>query len=129
MGCTTCEETGRDLKEMQAAVIARMNLANKPPCPCEQHVGNFGKARVMADGSIVYSQKGHEPPPEIEGFRRDPGNAWRFIKLWKPCIHRIQAQKVKPCGAIGLLTICNNEALPCRGSEVTFAECQVCPYQ
>lgn len=97
------------------------------PCDCEKHVSNFGRARVMANGDIVYAKKGNEPPPDIEGFTRDPKDPWRFNKKWTPCTFRIQTPLIKPCGAYSIKTLCNHPELP--HTDVTFQHCQACPFR
>lgn len=130
--CTDCPEAIR-LRQMEIMAKHRRILGEVKPCGCkdaktgkEYVMGQFGKARTQADRSIVYVRKGVEPPPDIDGYRRDPGNAWRFIPEWQPCTARIQNKHIKSCGAVGILTICNNEALPIKGKEIDFNTCQNC---
>lgn len=87
---------------------------------------NFGRARIMSDGSVIYPKKGWEPPPPLHGYERDPGNAWRFIPLWPECKHRTQVTRFKPCGAIDIVTRC---MCPLAGSfkaEVRLSDCEGC---
>jgi len=74
----------------------------------------------------MYAKTGFEPPPDLEGFERDPKNPWHFLPLWPPCKKRIQTQLVKKCGAISVLSVCANSACPLRQQEVKLADCQGC---
>lgn len=89
---------------------------------------NFGRARHQPDGSIQYVKRGPEPPPDLDGYKRDPRNFWRFVPQWQACQHRLQNQFLKSCGAIGLLTICRHPDGPKENRrEVNFNICSTCP--
>jgi len=87
---------------------------------------SFGRARIMSDGSVIYPKKGWEPPPPLEGYDRDPGNAWRFLPLWPACKHRSQIIGVKPCGALRIVARCMCSSCPLFKSEVKLADCSAC---
>lgn len=89
----------------------------------------FGRARKLPDGSILYQKKGWEPPPVPDGYKRDPSNAWRFVPVYPPCDFRIQAQKMKPCGAIHLITVCNCPDCPLRRQDVSEEQCNACTFR
>jgi hypothetical protein len=81
---------------------------------------------MHTDGSVEYVRKGHEPPPDMDGYRRDPGNAWKFLPIWPKCKTRIQTPLMKQCGAISVLTVCTNGACEHKQKQVTFAICSGC---
>lgn len=90
---------------------------------------SFGKGRFMPDGSIVYPKKGWEPPPDIEGYRRDPGNAWVFLPLWPACADRTRTAYMKKCGAYCVIMTCESQECPAKGQQVTFNQCRDCPFR
>jgi hypothetical protein len=87
---------------------------------------SFGRARIMADKSVVYPKKGFEPPPPLEGYERDVGNAWRFIPLWPACKHRTQVIGHKPCGALSIVTRCMCAECPLFKQSITLSSCTSC---
>lgn len=87
----------------------------------------WGRPRFNADGSIVYPIKGTEPPPNIQGYKRDPGNAWRFIKLWPECLQRQEEFSEKSCGAIQIVPICVHKEGAFFRKVVTHQICEACP--
>lgn len=90
-------------------------------------MGCCGRARTQRDGSIVYIKKGDEPPPDLDGYKRDPNNLWRFFPLWKTCSHRLQNQYLKPCGALGILSFCRHPDGPTENRrEVSYDICSKC---
>lgn len=88
---------------------------------------SFGRARMLPNGIVEYVKKGWEPPPDLDGYERDPGNAWRFLPKWPLCKKRIQTQSMKSCGALSILTVCANDKCEHKQKEVTFAICSACP--
>lgn len=91
-------------------------------------VRSFGRPRQQADGSILYQKKGIEPPPDLDGFKRDPKNHWRFLPMWSACKYRFQNQHMKACGAISILSICQHPDGPKENrQEVDFKICSTCP--
>jgi hypothetical protein len=86
----------------------------------------WGGSRILPDGSVLYAKTGFEPPPDLEGFVRDPENAWHFLPLWPKCKKRIQTQLVKQCGAISVLSVCAHSGCPFKQQEVSLADCQGC---
>lgn len=93
----------------------------------ERQARSFGRARRGPRGVIEYPKKGWEPPPDIEGYKRDPGNAWRFIPIWPECKCRIQNFHIKQCGALGVLTVCNNPESEHYRDSLTLPICEGCP--
>lgn len=90
---------------------------------------SFGRARLLSDGSVEYAKKGREPPPDLDGFKRDPGNAWKFLPLWPKCKKRIQTQSMKQCGAISVLTVCANQECPLKQLQVSYEQCLACQFK
>jgi len=95
----------------------------------EKHNKSFGRARMLPNGCVEYAKKGHEPPPDLDGYQRDPGNAWKFLPLWPKCKKRIQTQSMKQCGALAILTVCANGDCPLKQQQVTFAQCSSCEHK
>ena len=76
---------GRPRPDLQAIELTL------PPCGPAQRT--FDRPVFAPDGAIVYAKRegDWEPPRDINGYVRDPDNAWRFLPLWLPCglRHRI----------------------------------------
>lgn len=89
----------------------------------------FGRARVQADGSILYPKRGWEPPPPMEGFERNPTNPWHFLPKWPECQSRQQVLMQKPCGAIDVKMICKNQEAEAFHTDVTVQTCEGCPHR
>jgi len=81
------------------------------------------------DGSIRYEHNGDEEPPrDINGYKRDPNDPFRFIPLWPSCQLRHQvAVRFANCGCIDVIMRCNNPALPQFADRVKHTTCQECP--
>lgn len=88
---------------------------------------SFAKGRLMPDGSIIYPKKGFEPPPPIEGYNRDPGNAWRFIPLWPACKFLNRTLQLKRCGSYNIKMTCGCADCPLLGQILKIEDCQSCP--
>lgn len=116
---------GYDTPEIRAAA-ALMQQRKTEMAAMMGSSRSFGRARMQSDGSIEYARKGHEPPPNLDGYERDKGNPWRFVPLWPKCKKRIQTQSLKPCGAISILTVCANGECPFKQQQVSFAQCSAC---
>jgi hypothetical protein len=86
---------------------------------------------VEKDGSILYTQEDGEwePPRDIDGFKRDPENPWRFIPLvWPDCVGRhVEFFQRKSCGCLGTTITCNNEKSEYYKQKVTVDTCEKCP--
>lgn len=91
--------------------------------------GKHRKFTIETDGSIVYTQEEGEwePPKDINGYRRDPMNPWRFTPLWLKCMKRTpKGTRTKACGCIQLTMVCDNPASELHTKTVSDAECQQC---
>lgn len=82
----------------------------------------------ITDTEIIYKlgDKDWEPPPPITGFKRDPGNAWRFIRIWRPCRYRLEVMFRKVCGAVGLKAYCQCQQCPLYQKSLKAIDCQKC---
>jgi hypothetical protein len=114
--------------------MGQFSPAAKPCNNCEKQGSapmatqkTFARGRFMADGSLVYPKKGFEPPPPVEGYERDKGNAWRFIPLWPDCQTRVRMLKMKKCGAYNVIMACTNTQCEHNQNQVTLQICQSCP--
>ena len=84
------------------------------------------------DGAITYpKQEGDwEPPRNINGYVRDPENAWRFLPLWLPCTLRHQMAFLKAnCGCIDIIMRCNNPQAPAYSHRLDDTACKQCPHR
>lgn len=91
--------------------------------------GRDRQFRIEEDGVIVYEkEEGQwEPPKDINGYRRDPENLWRFIPLWPPCTLRYQIGIRWPkCGCINVIMRCNHPQHPQYPKRVGHEDCQAC---
>jgi len=88
--------------------------------------GRDRKLTVELDGTIIYEQGG-EPPLDINGYQRDPNNAFRFTPLWPECHlrHTIGIRYAK-CGCINVIMRCNNPDAPQFVDRVKYEQCQAC---
>lgn len=85
------------------------------------------RPRILQGGFIAYPRKGVEPPPDIEGYVRDPQDSYRFIPKWFQCDFRIQSQYVKSCGNVTIKSFCSHQESPVgQGNEVELPVCQAC---
>ena len=90
--------------------------------------GRDRKLRFEPDGAIVYEKDGWELPREIDGYQRDPNNAWRFIPLWPICALRHQtAVRFANCGCINVVMRCNNPQCDLFVQRVGHTQCETCP--
>ncbi len=119
---------GYDTPEIRAAA-ALMQQRRAELIAISKGNKSFGRARILPDGCVEYARKGHEPPPELDGYDRDSGNPWRFIPKWPKCKKRIQTQSMKPCGALSILTVCANGDCPLKQQIVSFAQCNACQFK
>lgn len=85
---------------------------------------SFGKPRRMPNGVLVYPKRGREPPPDHEGFQRDPKDYWRFVPQWPECKFRILNMHMAPCGALRPQALCQH---PEKKGEVSYQVCSGCP--
>lgn len=89
---------------------------------------NFGRPRQHPDGSIQYPNRG-TPPPEIDGYERDPKNPFRFIPRAAKCVFRQKKPHVKPCGALTMLYVCGCRDCEIFGERIEYRDCVGCEYK
>lgn len=89
----------------------------------------FQRPVFSPDGSLEYPRlSGDETPPdEIDGYERDPDNAWKFHPIWPECALRLQGTELKPNGCIDVVMVCNNPETSTFGKKVTCETCTGCP--
>ncbi len=118
----------RDLRirQNQPNYISSMIEQTLPP----YQAGRDRKIYFEPDGVIVYSTEdegGWELPREIDGYRRDANNAYRFIPLWQPCKWRLaQGMRTPACGCINVLLQCIHPEVT---KGVRYTECENCPHR
>ena len=79
------------------------------------------------DGSIIYDKDGWEPPRDIDGYTRDPQNAWRFLPLWPVCRLRLATGvRLANCGCVGVIMRCNDPRSPVFGQQAAYNQCAGC---
>ena len=87
----------------------------------------FERPTINDDGSIAYQRQDGAIPDEIDGFQRDPENAFRFVPMWESCKLRALGTRAKENGCIDIAAACNNPEAKQFGRPVKCVECQVCP--
>lgn len=90
----------------------------------------FQRPVFFADGGLEYPRLADDsasPPDDIEGYKRDPQNPWRFHPTWQDCILRGQGTKLKPNGCIDVAMACNNPHAELFGRPVLAQDCADCP--
>lgn len=80
------------------------------------------------DGSLEYPRLAADstPPDDIDGYTRDPNNAWRFTPNWPPCLLRGQGTMLKENGCINVAMACNNPESKHFGKKVSYENCRDC---
>lgn len=56
------------------------------------------RPRVLDNGQVIYPVRGN-PPPDMPGYVRDPGNPYVFIPIWPPCKFRGVGERTCDCPA------------------------------
>ena len=78
-------------------------------------------------GAIVYEKENWEPPRDIDGYRRDPQDPWRFLPLWPVCALRLcTGVRLVNCGCIGVIMRCNDPRSTVLGQQVKYSQCAQC---
>lgn len=118
--CDTCQRQFADSRPDLQAIQA--SLPQRRP-------GEDRHFKIHSDGSIVYAQEEGEweLPKDIQGYKRDSENPWRFIPIWPKCMKRIpKGTRTKACGCLQLTMVCNNPASELHTKIVSDVECQQC---
>jgi hypothetical protein len=109
-------------RQAQPGYISNMIEQTLPP----YQEGRDRKVSFEPDGSIVYLREDGdwELPRDIDGYHRDPNNAYRFIPLWQPCKWRLaQGTRTPSCGCINVLLQCTH---PSVNKAVRYTDCEHC---
>lgn len=78
-----------------------------------------------SDGVIVYEPG--EEPQDINGYRRDPNNPFRFLPLWPLCNLRCAVGvRLAKCGCINIIMRCNNPAIKHFADRISHSDCERC---
>lgn len=130
-GLPLLEKSAEDLQGLSEAIDGEFDELN----------GEFDRAaplppkkdsripRIESDGAIVYEKRegDWEPPRDINGYRRDPDNPWRFISLWPECERRAPIKKrAANHGCVRVVMKCKNRDSNLHGEVVTYEQCQQC---
>jgi len=130
---TGVEEVRRQLPEPILRVIPATNRSvltkledTLPP----YKEGRDRQVQFENDGTIVYPEctgQWAEEPREINGYQRDPTDAFRFLPLWRECLlrHGI-AVRYAACGCVEVIMRCNNPAATEFGTRLTWEQCRDC---
>jgi len=75
-----------------------------------------GRPTKAADGTLVYPQRGWEPPPVPAGYQRKNNNlksadAWTMIPILTPCKYRTTVMNTGYCGAQTIKYFCKGRRL------------------
>lgn len=82
------------------------------------------------DNSIEYAKSEVQPdtqPDDINGYRRDPNNGWRFLPVWPKCVERYHSIVQQPNGCIQITMACNHPEAATYGQPVDCGTCEGCP--
>ncbi len=84
--------------------------------------------RLKLNGDIHFVKKGPEPPPDLKGYRRDPGDDWLFHPVaegYLPCTSAIAFNIKDDNGEQVLGRMCTHPEL--KGVIVSISQCASCP--
>ncbi len=109
---------------LASQTLARAGLSTSPVSVAK----SFGRPRLMGD-MIIYPKRGWEPPPDIEGYERDPNDLWRFKCVWPACKFRHTVQVMRQCGSIDFDTNCQCKQCPLYRTEVKLTDCRSCEFK
>jgi hypothetical protein len=74
----------------------------------------FNKPHILDNGTLIYSKRGWEPPPLVDGYRRKSDNpkssdAWIMFPEWQVCTFRQRIQKQREnCKCVTFSHVCSN---------------------
>ena len=100
-------------------------MAALPP----YEAGRDRPVTMDANGVITYSRDGEfvDEPREINGYRRDPDEPYRFVPLWPVCgLRYFMGVRYPRCGCIEAIARCNNPACPIFYQRITATHCADC---
>lgn len=100
------------------------SIRNAMPMP---GLGTYSLPKVHDDGSIEYAPVDAKPPPEPNGYQRDPQNPWLFRPQWLECQLRMAGvRRDSKAGTIDVKMVCNNPEVPQFMRFVKTADCAAC---
>ena len=125
--CTTCISQHPD--DLTLCPQPRPDLQTIEITLPPHQEGRDRKLTFETDGTIVY-EKGGEEPLDINGYRRDPNDPFRFIPLWLECTlrHAVGVRYAK-CGCINIIMRCNNPDAVQFMDRVSHEQCQNCQWR
>ena len=124
-----------------ADLLQRLHIQMHPPRTDLQGIeatlppfveGRDRPIRFALDGTITYDKVEGvwEPPRDLEGYVRDPQDAWRFQPLWPICRLRLcTGVRLAACGCVGVIMRCNNPQSPAFGQQMPYKMCAECKVQ
>ena len=114
--CKTCEGC-----PLRAIIKIHRTMQPRPP------VSDFEQPTIKADGTLVYTKTGWEPPVCPDGYNRKIDNLWAFEPMWQPCVHRAFDNNVRPCGCVSINALCRSKESGLENQRVAFVQCKQCP--
>ena len=73
------------------------------------------------------TRRSSEPPRDIDGYQRDPTNAWRFLPLWPVCPMRLATGvRLLNYGCVGVIMRCNHPQASTFSQQVSYPQCETC---
>ena len=64
----------------------------------------MSKPRINPDGSLSYPQRGN-PPPIVQGYRRDPGDAYRLVLEFPECPFLVREERRRRPGCNKIIVV------------------------
>jgi hypothetical protein len=109
-------------------------VSSQPPPQATKKLVYGRPVTVNADNSIIYDKQDDEdwePPREINGYIRDPENAWRFIPIiWPACTLRTTKTLLKKnCGCWDFDVRCTCAECSLNTQPVTHLDCEKCAFR
>ena len=105
--------------------LSSLRYALPPPLPNTLYELPY----ITDDGTIIYTKTNanQTPPPEINGYSRDPDDLWCFHPLWPECAMRIHGlTRKRHTGAINIVMLCNHPESPQQSQRLTHHDCLNC---
>jgi len=99
------------------------SIRNSMPMP---GLGTYSLPTVHNAGSIEYAPVDAQPPPEPNGYLRDPQNPWLFHPVWPECQLRMAGVRKDKSGVIDVKMVCNNPGVPQFMKFVKADDCAAC---
>lgn len=138
-GHISCEKAGQTVSPAYCETCPlRRELPKKPTdLDCPITAPEYRQPKLLTDGTLVYERPAddgyfHALPDVPTGYKRKStdkasDDAWVFVPLWPKCLDRKYANKMKPCGCIEMVQVCNSQSCEYNGKPVTTTICEACP--